>query len=275
MNFSSKDTPECQTHLLEETDQPFDGVLTRPKYQGNLQTYCSWAGHYAYNFFILLSLFSIMSLLIVDIAWAQSSNACVNDTKARYTLPPHGVLQFEERPEWHGLQHPWNMPPSDELDAVWEDLLVPINLRLTSEEVDLLHENKTDRLQLDNGDYVGALGVYHHLHCLNNIRRIVHWDYYQSRLAGGNLEPFSKAHSDHCIDFIRQALMCHANVAMYTTKWIAESHAPQFAVISGGGQSTCVKWESLNDWALQRALIPGSYKYLPGPYDDRGRRGSS
>jgi len=161
-----------------------------------------------------------------------------------------------------------------------------MNLRLTGEEVDLLHENQTNRLQLDNGDYVGALGVYHHLHCLNNLRRVAHWDYYEARLKDGNLEPFSTAHAgtvvarlrwdpganvvlDHCIDFIRQALMCHANAVMYTTEWIAASHAAQFAVISGGGSTTCVRWDSLNDWALKRALIPGSYSYLPGPYDDR------
>ena len=78
--------------------------------------------------------------------------------------------------------------------------------------------------------------------------------------------------ADHCIDFIRQSLMCHANSVMYTAEWIADYHAPQFAVISGGGPSTCVKWDSLNDWALQRALIPGSYKYKPGPFDKREPR---
>jgi hypothetical protein len=58
--------------------------------------------------------------------------------------------------------------------------------------VDLLRENKTNKLQVDNGDYVGTLGVYHHLHCLNNLRRFVHWEYREKH---GILEAFSAAHS--------------------------------------------------------------------------------
>ena len=59
-----------------------------------------------------------------------------------------------------------------------------------------LGSNVTNRIQVDGGDYLGVMGVYHHLHCLNNLRRLVHWDYYESRVADAEeTGPFGKGHS--------------------------------------------------------------------------------
>ncbi len=68
--------------------------------------------------------------------------------------------------------------------------------------MNFLKENKSNRVQVTGGnrqsdhDYVGVLGVYHHLHCLNNLRRAIHWDYYGPRMSGlKHLEGLSKEHS--------------------------------------------------------------------------------
>ncbi|KAI0468728.1 hypothetical protein F4859DRAFT_201021 [Xylaria cf. heliscus] len=191
-------------------------------------------------------------------------------------IVPLYALQLEKRPEWYPPRSPWNQEPSDELDAVWMDLLHALNVRITNDEMDLLHENKSNRVQVTGGnrqsdrheyDYVGVLGVYHHLHCLNNLRRRIHWDYYGPRMAGlKHLEGLSKEHSDHCIDTIRQALMCHANTGVYTSEWNYETHNPS-RNLESRSPSTCVRWDSLNDWARDRALVPGQYHYIRGPYD--------
>ncbi|KAI2468123.1 hypothetical protein F4781DRAFT_432668 [Annulohypoxylon bovei var. microspora] len=110
---------------------------------------------------------------------------------------------------------------------------------IVCEELKLIHENTTDRLQVNGGDYAGVLGVFHHIHCLNTLRRVIHWDYYGPRLANTkHPETFSKAHSDHCIDSIRQALMCHANTAVYTTLWQNDIHEPLNSDLQSGSKST-------------------------------------
>jgi hypothetical protein len=168
-----------------------------------------------------------------------------------------------------------------------------LNVRIANAEMDLLHENKSNRMQVTGGnqqndhhDYVGVLGVYYHLHCLNNLRRRIHCDYYGPRMAGlKHLEGLSKEHSDklyiissvnshgslysstdHCIETIREALMCHANTGVYTSEWNYETHNPSRSLESRS-PSTCVTWDSLNDWARDRALVPGQYHYIRGPYD--------
>ncbi|KAK3944390.1 hypothetical protein QBC46DRAFT_252511 [Diplogelasinospora grovesii] len=190
------------------------------------------------------------------------SQSSINDE--HFTLPRDSLL-YEERKEWDYQQYPWNQEPSEDLDAVWDDLLHPLNIRITPEEMGLLNENTTDLLRVDNGDYVAVMGVYHFLHCLNNLRRIVHWDYYGPRLANTkHPEGFSKEHSDHCIDAMRQALMCHANTVMYLARWTDDSQVPISNQIRSDADSmTCVDWSSLESWATKRALHRGTYKYLP------------
>lgn len=152
------------------------------------------------------------------------------------------------------------------MDDIWDDALYSLNIRIGDDELSLLNENKTNRVQITGGkgnDYVGVLGAYHHLHCLNNIRRLLSWDYYGPKLAGEkHLEGFSREHSDHCIDTIRQALMCHANTGLYTSEWDEETKLPS-RNLKSNSVTTCVRWDSLNDWARQRALRPGQYKYQP------------
>lgn len=146
----------------------------------------------------------------------------------------------------------------------------------------------TNRVQVNGGDYLGSIGVYHHLHCLNNLRMIVHWDYYEPKFADSEyLEHMGTEHSgrlyattfihshianlsgdepDHCINSLRQAVMCHANTAISTFEWVDEENLLQGKEQRLEGSTTCANWESLDGWARQRTLVSGNYTYRPGPF---------
>jgi hypothetical protein len=57
------------------------------------------------------------------------------------------------------------------------------NIRITPEEIHSLGANTTHRVRTSNGDYVGVLGPWHRLHCLNVLRRVIHMDYYGPRMS--------------------------------------------------------------------------------------------
>ncbi|KAI1147054.1 hypothetical protein F4825DRAFT_167328 [Nemania diffusa] len=226
---------------------------------------------------VLLLIVSLLSYIAFRVTVPRYSECACQHSAAfdenYISVVPKHIVKLEERPEWNPPRSPFNQEPSDELDAVWADFLLALNIRITNDEMTMLKENKTNRVQVTGGDpekdfdYVGVLGVYHHLHCLNNIRRMIHQDYYGPRMAGAkHLEGFSKEHSDHCIDTIRQALMCHANTGVYTSEWNYETRNPSRSLESKSS-TTCVNWEGLDAWAKQRALVPGQYKYIRGPYD--------
>ncbi|KAK3328592.1 hypothetical protein B0T19DRAFT_424970 [Cercophora scortea] len=255
-NMKLSSDSELREHLLDDGDESRHDRKPSRRWMPRSLT--------ALGLAILALLVYVAAVFTVHVAAQLTVSYQVFDT--HFTLPKDS-LRYEERREWGGLEHPWNLAPSDELDAAWNDLLYAMNFRATPEDLDAVGENKTDRVRVVGGDYAAVLGVYHHLHCLNNLRRVIHWDYYGPRLAGTrHPEGYSKEHSNHCIDVIRQSLMCHPNTAIYTAQWQDDPHSPISNAIKSDAVTTCVKWDSLEGWARQRALVPGNYFYLPGPY---------
>ncbi|KAL2020053.1 hypothetical protein VTK56DRAFT_8956 [Thermocarpiscus australiensis] len=165
---------------------------------------------------------------------------------------PHHTRFWSTKRDQNGVDYstyPWNLEPSEELDAVWDDLLYALNTRISEDEMSVLHENRTNRVKVDGGDYAGVLGVRDPAMSSEAKARLT-WDC-----------------ADHCIDSIRQALMCHANTALFTAEWMNDSHVPINKELRSSAVTTCVKWDSLNHRARKKALVPGNYKYLPGPYE--------
>ncbi|KAI0383344.1 hypothetical protein F5Y04DRAFT_287487 [Hypomontagnella monticulosa] len=159
---------------------------------------CSWLKSNALSLLALIVLLyvAVIETINISLSYARSNNNEIEDQRPSLVK---GVLRYEERPEWSMPQYPWNLEPSDTLDTAWEDLLYALNVRISNNELSLLNVNQTNRVQVTGGsddDYVGVLGVYHHLHCLNNIRRLLRWDYYGPKLTGEkHMEGFSPEHS--------------------------------------------------------------------------------
>jgi hypothetical protein len=61
--------------------------------------------------------------------------------------------------------------------------------------------------------------------------------------------------------------MCHADTGLYTREWDEKTHFPS-TNIRPESVSRCVEWNSLDNWARKRALIPGQFEYLPGPFKE-------
>ncbi|KAI0895815.1 hypothetical protein F4806DRAFT_70582 [Annulohypoxylon nitens] len=263
-----KDSEDSQVPLLDENTEDNEmspGVTChRRKTSSPIRR---WTKAILLVTFLLLVYIAVLLTIIVATGIIQPLLKEPTDLmRDRYTLP-RDLLEFEERQAWYPLQHPWNQGPSDEVDKLWGDMLYALNLRIKKEEVELLGLNTTHRVELNGGDYLGVIGGYHHLHCLNNMRIAIHWDYYKDKYGNySRQEVFSREHSDHCIDTLRQALMCQPNTEIHTAEWLDRPHELGDKELSGQSTTTCLKWESLDKWARPRALRPGEYTFRPGPY---------
>ena len=77
------------------------------------------------------------------------------------------------------------------------------------------------------GGYVAGLEVFHQLHCLNSLRQYSYPEYYNGSSAIFTYNPLQqRQHLDHCIDIIRQTLMCHADVGLVTQSWVKNHPNP-------------------------------------------------
>lgn len=136
--------------------------------------------------------------------------------------------------------------PSEAIDDAWEALFVNEWTPLTEQEA-----SPFPGIRRWGDEFMFEPSVYHSLHCLNEVRKHVDKDYYsQPEHAGATLdqEDWDRIHIDHCIDHLRQAVLCAGDlspVGLYS--W---DGAP--LGIGVGSEHTCRKWDPIKDWTNTR-----------------------
>ena len=102
---------------------------------------------------------------------------------------------------------------------------------------------------------MAGLEVFHQLHCLRLVRQYTYKDYYANLTsppqAFTDSEAVLRKHVDHCIDMIRQVLMCHSDVTIVTHSWVDayETPFPDFNT-----WHKCRDFQKINDFAAEAAI---------------------
>ncbi|KAK1993874.1 hypothetical protein LX36DRAFT_585434, partial [Colletotrichum falcatum] len=168
--------------------------------------------------------------------------------------PANEAIAYERLSFQNSLddQNAFKGQPRDELHRAWHSLLQYSNIRI--QEADLLRINRTSvPLNDDKGGFLATLDVFHQIHCLNVIREQVYREFYPDK----HSKEKQLEHVDHCIDMIRQVLMCHGDLSVQTYTWIDDYRWPwpNFQI-----EHMCRKWDLVMDWA-EHHYIPS----LKGP----------
>lgn len=146
--------------------------------------------------------------------------------------------------------------PSKEIDDAWDELLHGEFPVMTDEEA-APYEPELKRIPMTD-EFHFEPDVTHTLHCLNALRQEVSKTLYNATTghshggAVGLPEGWAITHMEHCMDRIRQSVMCHADLTPSPLYYW-----PGFSIALGKtGEHTCRKWEPIRKWI-----------------DDRGTRG--
>ncbi|KAF3811976.1 hypothetical protein GCG54_00002928 [Colletotrichum gloeosporioides] len=117
--------------------------------------------------------------------------------------------------------------PSPEVDEAWERISSLMPHAISTEDVIRLGKDPstTARFPQDWGfgpeAHVAELDVLHTIHCLNAIRRDVHWrHYFIEDYPDGVFPELHRVHTDHCIYVVLQNLMCSATPDIITQPWV-------------------------------------------------------
>ncbi|KAJ5465847.1 hypothetical protein N7530_009634 [Penicillium desertorum] len=191
----------------------------------------------------------------------HSEEPPVRSRKARFdcvplATPADGIVSKEEKILDASVLrgNVYKGPPRPELDKAWQDLLFHANIRVSGEE---LAKSGVESIPLEDGSgYYGILDVFHQLHCLKYVRHFVFQDYYNDTM------PWTPTHVDHCIDSIRQNLICNADLSLMTFHWVDDDMAPK---PSFRRTHECVNWEKIQEWASKRSFNPDDPKLLLHP----------
>ncbi|KDR68097.1 hypothetical protein GALMADRAFT_78990, partial [Galerina marginata CBS 339.88] len=153
--------------------------------------------------------------------------------------PAQPIVEYEVKSFTPGREHKTIYQGlSEETDRAWGDLYNLTIMKIPRTEAVHL-PNKTYPIHDEPGYYLGLLDVFHQLHCLASLRRgLTFWRH--------------EEHVSHCVDTIRQSLMCSADISVNVWQWSAELSA----VVGYSTQAhTCRNFEKLRDWARSRRLL--------------------
>ncbi|KAI1109342.1 hypothetical protein F5Y14DRAFT_456134 [Nemania sp. NC0429] len=133
--------------------------------------------------------------------------------------------------------------PSAELDDAWSALTNNMHVRISADELEGMNETSIS-LSDTAGGYLAGVDAVHQIHCLNYIRERAYKEYYEEL-------PMAEMHLDHCIDSIRQTLMCAPNDGLFMYDWSPQLTGPAPRFIS---RRKCINWSRLTSWAAERRV---------------------
>ena len=157
----------------------------------------------------------------------------------------------------------YRRPASPEVDQAWSDLgayLKPFIILEDEAEKYGLHAGQVKRILEQGGGFVAILESTHHLHCLNVLRQASHFDfpYYRAKALESRKGVFAdseeliRLHFSHCLEMLRQRLMCDADTNVCGQVWVKDYGPLIFANVD----RKCRNYDEITQWARERQELP-------------------
>ncbi|RAH55362.1 hypothetical protein BO85DRAFT_479814 [Aspergillus piperis CBS 112811] len=141
-----------------------------------------------------------------------------------------------------------------EVDAKWHDLTRGA-MGISRQQLTALNNHPDVAVQIENAgpdqEYLATFDVLHQLHCVDLLRKGIHMDYYKDKDEHFVNQTDERIffHLDHCVDILRQTLMCNDDLSLVTYNWVQglEIPYPNFNTYH-----TCKNWDTF--FALNQKL---------------------
>ncbi|KAL1971990.1 hypothetical protein VTN31DRAFT_7209 [Thermomyces dupontii] len=117
----------------------------------------------------------------------------------------------------------------------------------------------TNRQEDENQDreeedkYIAVAMGTHQLHCLHFIWQDHYARYFPNTTLRKQKEvpELYELHYEHCIDVIRQTIMCDFDTTLLSYDWVADHHVP---TPNTNVMHKCIDWDALQAWLRERAV---------------------
>jgi len=173
-------------------------------------------------------------------------------------LPARKALQPELRYFPTNLDgNPFAGAPRKELHEAWHKLLQNDNIRLPKSTLEALGLSSV--YVRDSSEGIASLSVYHALHCVKKVHEMMYKEHYHSGKTKLQMQREAK-HADHCVEYLRESLMCKPDLSLVTFRWINDTsqHPDEpeafYPTNFDAGLHECANWGSLNAWAEERVF---------------------
>ncbi|KAJ4293495.1 hypothetical protein N0V90_008778 [Kalmusia sp. IMI 367209] len=228
--------------------------------------------------------FFLASLSLYSSSWLQHSATKRPNAKLRQVHSYSPLLDAVDLPlevkALNGTLYPNHHPsvargpPSPEADAIWNEWEITRVYAITADQIRAMGKDPSTATKLEDdiyglGDdaYASTFDIYHQLHCLNMLRKLVYPDYYKNARMqfphAKDPQAMYEIHMGHCIDMLMQTIQCSGNLNLITMHWVNEEAIP-FPDMSINKQ--CVAdFDYLTKWRKEHQVDPEKYVAMKKP----------
>ncbi|KAF4966746.1 hypothetical protein FSARC_5611 [Fusarium sarcochroum] len=153
---------------------------------------------------------------------------------------------------------------SSDVDGQWDELYNQVLISQIGAESAAKLPNATTPFTNDTSHYIVELDVFHQLHCLNMLRKLVYPDVYEMDLTSDSEKAADNIfHMEHCYEQLRQSLQCSSDVSTIYWEW-SEKKQRMFGNVRT--THTCKNFGKIRDWAVEHKAQTDLdfYKHVEG-----------
>lgn len=154
---------------------------------------------------------------------------------------------------WH--PSPFKGPPSPDTKAAWHSVMEYGMIGVEASEIEAVGHNLSTASHFPEavgGGYIAVAVGTHQLHCLHYIWQDHHQSYFkevQQKIK--DIPEMYERHYEHCVDYIRQSLMCNFDATLVTYDWVLDHQNP---TPNSNAMHKCVDWDGVQDWLKGRVV---------------------
>ncbi|KAI1128592.1 hypothetical protein F5Y10DRAFT_291866 [Nemania abortiva] len=145
--------------------------------------------------------------------------------------------------------------PRQELDEAWGKLVDVPMILVDHTTLQTYDATGKPTKGVDN-HYYATVEVFHHLHCLDITRKFIWRDHYQHVDTFQDPPDMVWEHVDHCIDLLRQVLMCNSATGLLFYTDLGSEKQPEARVSTS---HMCKNFSQISDWVWEHDSELGVY----------------
>lgn len=157
----------------------------------------------------------------------------------------------------------FRQPAGPEVDAAWESLGTDYRSVVIPADQAAQSGLLPDQVKINEkygGGFVANVEGLHQLHCLNLLRKGLYYNFEHYHALGqgpfSNSDHVLKYHITHCLDIIRQSLMCSIDIGVLGQVWFQPDGLPPEPYVDFNTRHKCRDFEAVRKWAKIHQLPP-------------------
>lgn len=146
----------------------------------------------------------------------------------------------------------WQRSPDDKTDEAWDSLYKNVGITTVDKHAADLLPDSTIEFPGLKGQFVVGIGMFHQLHCLNMVRKAIYPEIYDR-------SDMHMGHVEHCLDQLRQVVMCNGDLSTVSWRWDVEKDIP---VSKFDTTRMCRNFDRIHKWAEEVSLTEVRFNQL-------------